>query len=1063
MATATGEHREKPVKNLAVILLFGCIVLVFFHDVLIGPNLLLDANPFYYDPWKQYAPEDGLRRKTYRTDSFTTYLPRRALLSESIAEGRLPLWNPYVFAGAPAFADPQTRALYPVELLLTQVDPMRAIGYDVAIHVLLAMTGMFLFLRAIRVTTLGAAIGGCSYAFSSFFYVRYGDPTLIASAAWVPFFFYGFELAKRSQRFGTLLLTVFLAMGCLAGFPQVLIFGVGALLIYGLWLSLDRPSADRRATLKQTVRIIGIAGALSMLLVSVQMIPFIEYFRESVGLHYEFDQLRTVYLAPPVLLLRSLFPGLFGNPVEGADWSDLPRETVHPYHPEFAVYCGIGVLVLAVISVRLIRQSPRLRIFVSLVLLSVGLAVSPYVLRAGYALLPVLRTAKISRISVVACFALTAMGGIGLTSISRNREVARKYLPRLLVCMIALVLVSSIVFELAGDSVIANLAEKARSIPEAQWEKVPGYTRSGRIREWAEGSQSEWVAYERRQLRRGVYFILLISGIMWLWHRLSAHGRKSTTLVGILLAGLMAFDIVSVAKTYYVSQSPGSVWETEGIGILKEALGTPGRWRTRTARRTLEEMLALPTNVNQVFGVHSLEGTSTMYPRSHADLKTVQTSTEAVIDSPLNRRQWLASDVDDLMCVRFLVAPSSQHRYVASSVLKSVTAVAESPSSVGMLGAGGEPRLALRQEPGDRLTFEVSFPPADTLAFAIGFEADAGQAGDSVFFNLECASDLDAVQHGQGFDLTGSGNWHSVALDVSKLKGRHGSMTVSIESNVADGRRSIVGGWSRFEFVFRRARLRPTARGYEIGLGSRGLALSLELRSEAREVPLTVTFDDGSVSRRWFSFPAGMRSRSIMIDLKGRARKGLMLESDSTFSVEHCCQVWRGWTQDLDCQLIYDGDMCIYENTAAADKGLCVDPARIDVTMAEGEPVLSLRSLKAVNDARCGECKITSYQPCGVVAEVSAAHDCYFLFQDMYYPGWQAHIDGRETRILKTDLGIRALEVPQGNHTITMAFRPRTLYAGLALTCVGLLLTVAYALKTCRRGPSAWSERDHRR
>ncbi len=1062
MGAATGEHPEKPVKNLAVILLFACIVLIFFRDVLIGPDLLLDANPFYYDPWKQYASEDGLQRGTYWPDSFTTYLPRKVLLSESIAEGRLPLWNPYIFAGAPFFADPQARALYPVELLLTQVDPLRAIGYDVAIHVLLAMTGMFLFLRAIRVTTLGAVVGGCSYAFSSFFYVRYGFPTFIASAAWIPFFFYGFELAKRSERLGTLLLTLFFTMGYLSGFPQILIFGIGALLIYGLWLSVDRSSADRRAALRRTTRIIGIAGALSMLLVSVQMIPFIEYFRESVGLHYEFDQLRTVYLAPPVLLLRSLFPGLFGNPVEGTDWSDLPREMVHPYHPEFAVYCGIGVLVLAVISVRLIRQSPRLRVLTFLLVLSAGLAVSPYLLRAGYTLLPVLRTARISRTSVVACFILSTMGAIGLTSISYKREATRKYLPRVLVCVVAVVLASSIVFELAGESMIANLAEKARSIPEDQWERIPGYTRSGRIREWAEGSQSEWVAYERRQLRRGGYFILLISGLMWLWLRLSAHGRKSRTLVGILLAGLMAFDIVSVAKTYYLSQAPGSVWETEGISILKEVLGTQGRWRTRTARRTLEEMLALPTNVNQIFGVHSLEGTSTMYPRSHADLKTMQTATEAVIDAPLNRRQWLASNVDDLMCVRFLVAPSAQHRYVASSVLKSAAAATESPSSVGMLRVGGEPRLALRQEPGDRLTFQVSFPPADTLGFAIGFEADAARAGDSVFFKLECASDLDAVHYRQGFDLSGSGNWHPVTLDVSKLKGQQGSMAVSLESTAADGRPSIMGGWSRFEFVFRRAPLEATARGYEIGLGSRGLALSLVLRSKTREVPLTVTFDDRSVSHRWVSFRAGMKSRSVMVDLKGRGRNRLMLESDSTFSVEYCCQVWRGWIQDLDCQLIYDGDMCVYENTGAVEKGLCVDPAQIEITMVDGEPELSLGSLETVDDAWCGECEITSYQSDRVVAEVSAACECYLLFQDMYYPGWQAYVDGREARILKTDLGIRALEIPQGNHTITMVFRPRSLYAGLVLTCVGLVMTAVYALKTCRRGPFAWFERGHR-
>lgn len=1033
-------------RTLLIIVFFACLVLAFFHDVVIGPNLFLDANPFYYDPWQTYASDDNLAQKTYRTDSFTTYLPRRALLSARIESGGFPLWNPYVFAGMPFFADPQTRVLYPIELLLTQVDPLKAMGYDVALHIFIAMVGMFLFLRIIKVTRLGAVIGGTSYAFSSFFYVRYGDPTLIASAAWIPFFFYGFELARKHGRLGTLLLTAFFTMGYLAGFPQVLVFGVGALLVYALWLSLDGADPGRWHALKGNITILGIAGILSILLVSVQMIPFIEFFRESVGLHYSFEQIRTVYMAPAVLLLRSLYPGFFGNPLAGTDWSDLPRETIHPYHSEFAVYCGAGVLILALVALRVIRQSPRLKVLLALLVLSISLAVSPHLLRIAYALLPVLRVAKISRIAVVGCFALSAMAAIGLTTISRNRDAVRKYLLVVVICVIGFALLSSVVFELAGESVFANLAGKARMIPEAQWETIHGQSRTGMVRAWALDDQAGWLAYERKQLRWGMVLVILSAALVWISARFAASRRKLGLVVGVLVAGVLIFDIVYTAKTYYVTQSPGSVRETEGLRALRNVLGTGGRWRTRSIRRTLEEMATLPANTNQIFGLHSIDGTSTMYPRSYAEFKTTQIETEATIDSPLNERSWLASDLDDLMGVRFLVARRNDHRYASSAVFRSIATAIQSPSSLGMLEVGGETRLALRQEPGDSLNFNIAIVSADTLSFAIGFESDS-IPGDSVFFQLDIKVEQAEAHFRRGYDLSrDDGNWYPVAIDVSKIRGTHGVITASLTSTRSEGEGSIRGGWSRFESVCGLCPLETTPAGYRVEPRSRGSALSLQLSSTSREIPLEIRFDDGSELRRWVVFPRDMKSRWILVDLKKKKRTGLVLRSDSTFSVEHCRQVWRGWIQDLDCQLIYDTDMCIYENTAAVEKGICVDAKKLEEDDIDGSRVLALRALVNLDAVKCGTCEIESYEPERVVLRVSADRDCFVLLQDMYYPGWRASVDGEEVEILETDIGIRAVRAPQGEHMVVMTFRPRSFYAGILLTCIGLVLVVTYAV-----------------
>ena len=185
---------------------FALVVVGFFFDVILGDKVLLTARPSLFDPWRAYAAEEHLHGKTYRTDSVLTYLPRRVELSRSIAAGRLPLWNPYILTGVPFFADPQSRVLYPLALALVPFDAEKAMGYDIALHWLLALIGMYLFLRAIAASTGGALLGASAYAFSSFFATRMGHPTFVATAAWIPFLFFAFELARRSEARGTLLL-----------------------------------------------------------------------------------------------------------------------------------------------------------------------------------------------------------------------------------------------------------------------------------------------------------------------------------------------------------------------------------------------------------------------------------------------------------------------------------------------------------------------------------------------------------------------------------------------------------------------------------------------------------------------------------------------------------------------------------------------------------------------------------------------------------------------------------------------------------------------------------------
>ena len=69
------------------------------------------------------------------------------------------------------------------------------------------------------------------------------------------------------------------------------------------------------------------------------------------------------------------------------------------------------------------------------------------------------------------------------------------------------------------------------------------------------------------------------------------------------------------------------------------------------------------------------------------------------------------------------------------------------------------------------------------------------------------------------------------------------------------------------------------------------------------------------------------------------------------------------------------------------------------------------------------------------------------VFSEIYYPGWQATIDGQPVDIARADYILRAMNVPGGEHTIEMWFDPQSIhvtesiaYAALALLLIGVMV-----------------------
>ncbi len=69
--------------------------------------------------------------------------------------------------------------------------------------------------------------------------------------------------------------------------------------------------------------------------------------------------------------------------------------------------------------------------------------------------------------------------------------------------------------------------------------------------------------------------------------------------------------------------------------------------------------------------------------------------------------------------------------------------------------------------------------------------------------------------------------------------------------------------------------------------------------------------------------------------------------------------------------------------------------------------------------------------------DVQTADWGFLVVSEIFYPqGWKAMIDGEETRIYRTNYGLRGVAVPPGEHTIRMVYDPPEVRAGLTLSMI---------------------------
>ncbi|MCS6872767.1 MAG: oligosaccharide flippase family protein [Anaerolineae bacterium] len=376
--------------DLLNLLLLLALPLILFWEVTLGGRTLLPADNLY-----QYQPHAA-----YRAQLGVPEVPHNALLSDlvlqnwqwkqfiraSLANGELPLWNPYLFAGVPFLAAGQHSALYPFSLIYYVLPLENAYGWFTVSQLWLAGVLMYAFLRGIRLGRFGALIGGIAYQLNSFFIASAVFPMIIAAAIWLPFLLLMCEnILLQRQLFGRAAQPVWIVLGALGLGMSILAghveFFYYSLLVTAFWCALRLMTMWLGVRAQLMTLIKRGAALLSMVALGVgvgaaQFVPFYELvnasFREGRA---SFEQILS-YGLPLRHVIAFLMPNIYGSPAQhtyfdlftgqltelrwqrtdGVVVTDTFMEGGKNY-VEGASYAGVLTLILALIG--MFSRNPR--------------------------------------------------------------------------------------------------------------------------------------------------------------------------------------------------------------------------------------------------------------------------------------------------------------------------------------------------------------------------------------------------------------------------------------------------------------------------------------------------------------------------------------------------------------------------------------------------------------------------------------------------------------------------------------------------------------------------------
>lgn len=342
--------------------------------------------------WLLYATPWLFQGLVIPWDAKDFYYPLLRFLAASLAQGDPGTWNPYLYSGFPAVADPQSWFFTPSFRLFAannSAPSMTAMDGMELFHLLLGAIGLLLFCRRIGLRPLAAVIACLVFMFGGVASSRLQHTLMIVSYAYLPWALLLLTIACESPiRWRRLAAAA--GFGLVAGFmavnrDQVAFLNCLLLLGVALWHIARRiwpqPSRALWTALELTPALI-----TGLLVLAIPMLLTLDFLAMST--RPEIDYTTAGYASlQPASFLTLLHANFFGALQSTGYWGpgELPWMSLsalgYDWTDRTVGYLYIGMVPLALLAIGFVVRKPGdayRRLFVGIFIVSVLYSIGAY-------------------------------------------------------------------------------------------------------------------------------------------------------------------------------------------------------------------------------------------------------------------------------------------------------------------------------------------------------------------------------------------------------------------------------------------------------------------------------------------------------------------------------------------------------------------------------------------------------------------------------------------------------------------------------------------------------------
>jgi len=273
-------------------------------------------------------------------DNVQQNYPLHILVGSMLRRGQLPFWNPYLYSGTPLLAGFNAGAFYPlVGLFVILPDRAAWIATEVILFSLIGV-GMYLFLRALALSTVACVLAALTFVGSGVVLGQANHVDMTEGFASIPFMLLAVLHIVRDGRWRwSALLGLAGALVIFGGAPEAMLDEALLILAYAAV-----SAGFDRARWRRVLTRCGAGAALALALAAVQWLPGITAIAHSQrsGLGSSFASSGSF---PPTYGLLALVPYLYGG------FGHLGEALFFSHYnlPEVEIYMGI-LPVIALLS-----------------------------------------------------------------------------------------------------------------------------------------------------------------------------------------------------------------------------------------------------------------------------------------------------------------------------------------------------------------------------------------------------------------------------------------------------------------------------------------------------------------------------------------------------------------------------------------------------------------------------------------------------------------------------------------------------------------------------------------